>query len=68
MGLEEGSCGSRAGRGWRDWAGPGRGREGAGEGGAAGLEGEDCLAAAAITQLGWTGSFLLPDLLPALEG
>lgn len=33
-----------------------------------GLEGEGCLAAAAITQLGWTGSFLLSDLLPALEG
>lgn len=33
-----------------------------------GLEGEGCLAAAAITQSGWTGSFLLPDLLPALEG
>ena len=32
------------------------------------LEGEGCLAAAAITQSGWTGSFLRPDLLPALEG
>lgn len=32
------------------------------------LEGEGCLAVAAITQSGWMGSFLLFDLLPALEG
>lgn len=57
--------------GWQGMEGLGRSRkgaEGAGEGGAAGLEGEGCLAAAAIIQSGWTGSFLLPDLLPALEG
>lgn len=59
--------------GWQGMEGLGRSRkgaegaEGAGEGGAAGLEGEGCLAAAAIIQSGWTGSFLLPDLLPALE-
>lgn len=31
-------------------------------------EGEGCLAVVAITQPGWTVSFLLPDLLLALEG
>lgn len=52
-------------------AGAGRGQagqEGHARVGPAGPEGEGCLAVAAITQLGWTVSFLLPDLLPASEG
>ena len=52
---------ARAGRGQ---AGP----EGHARVGPASPEGEGCLTVAAITQLGWTVSFLLPDLLPASEG
>lgn len=49
----------------------GKGQEGAGGQVRAGPvvpEGEACLAMATITQLQWTVSFLLPDLLPASEG
>lgn len=46
----------------------GKGLEGQVRVGLASPEGEGCLAVAAITQLGWTVSFLLPDLLPASEG
>lgn len=56
-----------------------KGPAGAGKGAGGGMEGqvslgpvvpegEGCLAVAAITQSAWTVSFLLPDLLPALEG
>lgn len=69
----DGGAGSGGGL-WGD-EGAGQGRKGAGgvlEGqvrvGPAGPEGEGCLAMATITQLGWTVSFLLPDLLPASEG
>lgn len=48
-----------------------RGRRGPSKAGKAGApvpEGEGCLAVATITQLRWTVSFLLPDLLPASKG